>query len=366
MKLQRGVPVLIDGSYGEGGGQILRTALSLSAITGRPLRMEQIRANRHNAGLAAQHLTAVRAAASLCDARLKGDELASRELDFIPRRPVSAGNYVFDVGEAREGGSAGSVALVLQTVLLPLALASGQSRVVIRGGTHLPHCPSVDYLQGAWLPMLNRLGIRATVTLDAWGWFPVGKGEIRATVDGLASGSKAGRVRPLDLIARGALTRIHGRAVAANLPSHIPQRMSDRASAQLGTLSAKVDIHAARVHAASPGAGIFLIADYDYASAGFAAFGAIGRPSEAVADEAATLLLQHEASGAALDRHMGDQLLLPLCFAGEVSRYSVEAISPHLRTNAWVVEQFGVASVQLEGKQFGTGLAKVTPRTLNE
>jgi RNA 3'-terminal phosphate cyclase (ATP) len=144
-------PLLIDGSHGEGGGQILRTALSLSAITGRPFRIERIRANRRNPGLAAQHLTAVRAAAALCSAHTVGDTLASQELDFIPAAPVSAGDYTFDVALAREGGSAGAVSLVLQTVLLPLALASGRSSVTVRGGTHLPQRPSVDYLCDIWL-----------------------------------------------------------------------------------------------------------------------------------------------------------------------------------------------------------------------
>jgi hypothetical protein len=131
-------PLLIDGSHGEGGGQILRTALSLSAMTGRPLRIERIRTNRRNPGLAAQHVTAVRAAAALCGARVAGDRLASQEMDFVPTAPVAAGDYVFDVALAREGGSAGAVSLVLQTVLLPLALTAGKSSVTVRGGTHLP------------------------------------------------------------------------------------------------------------------------------------------------------------------------------------------------------------------------------------
>jgi RNA 3'-terminal phosphate cyclase (ATP) len=136
--------VIIDGAHGEGGGQILRTELSLSAITGRPLRIEHIRAARRNAGLAAQHLTAVRAAAALCGAQLSGDTLGSTCLEFAPEAPVVAGNYVFDVSLAREGGSAGAVMLVLQTVLLPLALAAGDSRVELHGGTHMAWSPPFD------------------------------------------------------------------------------------------------------------------------------------------------------------------------------------------------------------------------------
>lgn len=360
MRSRTDAPLLIDGAHGEGGGQILRTAVSLAAITGRSLRIERIRANRRNPGLAAQHLTAVRAAAALCDARLSGDTLASQELDFIPHAPVSAGDYAFDVALAREGGSAGAVTLVLQTVLLPLAFAAGKSSVVVRGGTHLPQSPPVDYLCDVWLPMLNRLGIGAEMALDAWGWFPVGKGQIRAAIAG--SPAAAAPLAPLDLLRRGALCRVKGRAVAANLPAHIPQRMADRAAALLGTLGARVEIRPERVRAACPGAGIFLTAQYEQAAAGFSCLGAIGKPSEAVAEEAATLLLQHHASDAALDRHLGDQLLLPLCFARGQSRYSVEAVSRHLETMVWVVEQFDVASVFLERTALGTGTVTVIPR----
>lgn len=351
-----GATLLIDGAHGEGGGQILRTALTLSAITGRKFRLERIRANRRNPGLAAQHVTAIRAAAALCGARLSGDALASGELDFAPAAPVAAGDYVFDVALAREGGSAGAVSLVLQTVLLPLALAMGPSRVTVRGGTHLPQSPPVDYLAEVWLPMLTRLGIGASLALEAWGWFPVGKGEIVAAIDGGA------RLAALDLRERGALRRIHGRAVAANLPAHIAQRMSDRARSLLEPLGARVEIRAERVRAPCPGAGIFLTAAYEHAPAGFSSLGALGKPSEQVAEEAASLLLRHHASGAALDRHLGDQLLLPLCFAAGPSRYTVEEVSRHLETNLWVIEQFGVAEIAVERAASGTGTVTVTPR----
>jgi len=131
-------PLVIDGAHGEGGGQILRTALSLSVITGRDVQIRNVRSARRNPGLAAQHLTAVRAAAALCQAEVAGDALGSQELEFAPGEPVKAGDFAFDVAGARTGGSAGSVNLVLQTVLLPLATASSESRVVLHGGTHLP------------------------------------------------------------------------------------------------------------------------------------------------------------------------------------------------------------------------------------
>lgn len=349
-------PLVIDGAHGEGGGQILRTSLSLAALTGRPVRFERIRAARRVPGLAAQHLTAVRAAAALCDARLEGDRLGSQALEFVPRRAVASGAYTFDVSLAREGGSAGSAPLVLQTVLLPLALAAGESRLTLRGGTHLPWSPSFDFVRDVWLPTLDRLGIRATVALGAWGWYPAGGGEIRAVIEGPPRG---GAVAASELTGRGPLRRIFGRAVAANLPAHVAQRMAARAGALLADAAAPVEIRAERVAAACPGAGIFLTAEYEAARAGFTALGARGRPAEAVAEEACAALRAHRVSGAALDLHMGDQILLPLCVAEGPSRYTVERATPHLETNAWVVEQFGIARVALGRAGLG-GACEVT------
>jgi len=179
----------IDGSHGEGGGQIVRSALALAAHLEREVVIDGIRAGRPQPGLAAQHLTAVRAAAAICDAALEGDSLGSRRLRFAPGGAVRAGDYAFDVGRARAGGSAGAATLVLSTVLVPLALAPGASTVSIRGGTHVPWSPSFDYACDVWLPSLRRLGVRAELELVASGWYPAGGGEIRARIDGLGAGA---------------------------------------------------------------------------------------------------------------------------------------------------------------------------------
>jgi RNA 3'-terminal phosphate cyclase (ATP) len=349
----------IDGAHGEGGGQILRTALSLSAITGRHLRLHNVRSTRKNPGLAAQHLTAVRAAAALCRAEIAGDALGSQELDFAPSAAVKAGDFTFDVAEARTGGSAGSVNLVLQTILLPLALAPGESRVLLHGGTHLPMSPSYDYVRDVWLPTLARIGIAATAELEAWGWYPAGRGRVRATIAG--KGMRDGPLLPLESIERGSLRRISGRAVAANLPTHIPQRMSDRARTLLEPLGAQIAIGAERVRAVSPGAGIFLVAEYESVRCGFSALGVVGKPSEVVAEEAVSLLLKHHGSGAALEGHLGDQVLLPLAFAQEPSTFSVEEVTLHLRTNAWVIEQFGLAQITFSRTPTGAATVTLTP-----
>ena len=351
--------LVIDGAHGEGGGQIPRTGVALAALLGRPVRFIRIRVGRRRPGLAAQHLTAVRAAAALCDAALEGDALASQELRFVPRRPVRPGSYTFDVAAAREGGSAGGTCLVLQTVLLPLALAAGRSDVLIQGGTHLPMSPPFDYARDVWLPALRDLGIHATVALDAWGWFPVGKGAIRAEIAGAPP--LAGGLASLDLLTPGSLSRVSGRAVAANLPADIARRMANRATALLSPLATRVDVRAECVQAACPGAGIFLVAEYQHARAGFSALGARGKPAEQVAEEAVEALLRHHASGAAVDRHLADQLLLPLAFATGPSRFTTELATRHLETNAWVIEQFGVARTTVWSTGTGTARVEVTP-----
>lgn len=347
--------LIIDGSKGEGGGQIIRSAVCLAAILGRPIEMDNIRAGRSKPGLAAQHLTSVRAAAALCAAVLEGDTLGSTALRFTPQSPVAAGECAFDVAEAREGGSAGAVTLVLQTVLPALMLADGVSTLTVRGGTHMAWSPPFHYLHDVWLPMLARAGVNAEAVLNRYGWFPAGQGEIRVTITGMGGGVGGNPERkplsPLKLVERGALRRIGGTAVAANLPAHIPQRMADRARTVLGELGTApevmIEITPERVRSACPGAGIFLIAEYEGALAGFGALGARRKSSERVAEEAAAELLEYHRSGAAVDRHLADQLLLPLSFASGPSTLAVERCTLHLQTNAWLIGQFGVADIEI-------------------
>lgn len=353
--------LVIDGSHGEGGGQILRTGLSLGALLGRPVRFKHIRAGRRRPGLAAQHLTAVRAAAALCSATVEGDALGSQDLVFAPRQAVRPGCYEFDVGAARVGGSAGGTSLVLQTVFLPLALTAGYSVVTIHGGTHLPQSPPFDYLRDVWLPMMHKLGINASIALAAWGWFPVGRGKIRAEIAGAPP--NAGGLGCLDLQRPGQLVRVTGRAVAGNLPAHIPQRMVSHASSLLSGLGCDLDLVPQTVTAACPGAGIFLTAEYENVRAGFSAFGARGKPSGQVAKEVMQELLHHHASGASVDRHLADQMLLPLAFAAGPSRFTTPEVTRHLETNAWVIAEFGLARTSTERTGNGAAQVTVTPLT---
>lgn len=293
-----------------------------------------------------------------------GDELGATVLEFTPRRAVRAGDYFFDVGQAREGGSAGAASLIAQAILLPLMLAAGCSGAIVRGGTHMAWSPPFDYLRDVWLATLARLGATAQAELGAWGFFPVGRGEIRLAVEGLPEPAPP-PFAVLDATERGALIVVRGRAVAANLPAHIAQRMTDRARALLEAEGFATRIEARRVSAACPGAGLFLTAEYNNALSGFSALGARGKPAEAVAGEAVAALLAHHATGAAVDRHLADQLIAPLAFADGPSRFTVATITKHLETNIWVVERFGLAHIALDEDEQGRHVVTVAPRKAN-
>ncbi len=355
---ERPSPLSIDGSHGEGGGQIVRTALSLSAVTGRGVRIRNIRANRRNPGLAAQHVTATRAMAAVCGARLAGDELNSTELVFEPSQPARPGHYTFDVGAARTGGSAGAVTLVLQTLVPPLVLVPGRSVLSLHGGTHMIWSPSFDYAARVWLPALRQIGVVGTLELRRSGWYPAGGGEIAATIEGLRGEDK---LHGLNLVEPGGLQRVTGRALVANLPRRIAERMADRASALLAEAGIASDIEAIGLHAACAGAGIFLQAVYEKVTAGFDALGRRGKPAEVVAEEAVTAFRRHHRSGAAVDMHLADQLLLPLALAGEPSTFTTPVPTPHLETNAWVIDRFGLGVIGGHPDGFGRHRVEIVP-----
>ncbi len=335
----------IDGSYGEGGGQILRTSLSLSAITGHPIRINNIRAGRDKPGLAAQHLTSVRAAATICRAKVRGDAMGSMTLEFIPGSAVQVGNYTFDVSEAREGRSAGAVAMVLQTVLLPLVLANGNSQVTLRGGTHVNYSPSMTYIQEVYLPMLHRMGVQVEMQINAWGWYPQGGGEVELSV------SSDPNLNGINLLKRGNLQQVRGLAVVTQLPSHIPQRMASRAENILREEQLKVTVQPIHAKGVAPGAGLFLTAEYENSLAGFSGLGRIGLPAEKVAEVACEEFLNFHETGAPVDEHLGDQLLLPAALASTRSEYRVAAVSNHLTTNASIIELFGLAKVTVDEEE---------------
>jgi RNA 3'-terminal phosphate cyclase (ATP) len=278
----------------------------------------------------------VLAAAAICGAEVEGADLESQTLLFAPAGPSRSGEYEFDIAEVAGQGSAGSVGLVLQTILLPLVMCEGESRLTLRGGTHVPWAPSVDYLAEVFCPSLARMGITTEVELTQWGFYPVGGGQMQVHIQGRATAP----LEPIDLTNRGGLKRAWGRGVVANLPSHIPQRMANRARNLLMTAGIKAELRALRVRAAGPGAGIFLFVEYEGGLAGFTAYGRKGLPSDQVAQMACEPLLAHHETGAAVDPYLADQLVLPMVLAAGTSRITTSRVTEHLLTNLEVVRAF--------------------------
>lgn len=348
----RGEFLVLDGSHGEGGGQILRSTVTLAALLGQPVRIENIRARRRNPGLQAQHLTSVQAAAELCNAELGGATLRSAVLDFRPTQLPTAGDYAHDVAEARKGGSAGATSLVFQTVVLPLTFAAGDSRVAIEGGTHVAWSPPTHYLMDVFLPTLALLDVEASVSLERWGWYPQGEGLIWGQVHGLGQDTM---LTGLDLNERGDLIRLSGFSAVSNLPDHILARQAEQAESLLQRAGFAPEIRRVTPAASGPGTAVYLLAEYEHATAAFTSYGRRGKRAEKVAEEAVDTFLFHHETEAAVDPHLADQLILPLAVTQSNSSFTTSEITSHLLTNVWVVEQFTDTRFEIEGERGESG-----------
>lgn len=319
----------IDGSYGEGGGQLLRTAVALSAITGEAVHVRNIRANRKNPGLAPQHLTAVMAVANLCGAEAEGLEVKSREILFRPGR-LRGGRFDFCVG------TAGSITLVLQAAL-PVAVACGETTWLrVTGGTDVRAAPPLDYFRHVLLPLLSRMGVRVQIDVLKRGYYPRGGGEVAVEVLPFRP------LRPLVLDASGALEQIRGFAHIANLPDHIVQRMAHSALAELSAFPAPSIDQAVLGADQAIGAGgaIVLVARMAHTILGASATAQRGVPAELLGAEAGRLAREEILSGATLDIHAADQVLIYLALAGGASRFLARSLSSHTLTTIWLLEQF--------------------------
>jgi RNA 3'-terminal phosphate cyclase (ATP) len=320
----------LDGATGEGGGQILRTGLALSMCTGRPLRITRIRAHRPKPGLMRQHLACVLAAQAVCDAQMKGAELGSTTLDFVPG-PVRAGEHRFAVG------TAGSCTLVLQTVLPPLMRAAAPSRLTLSGGTHNPMAPPFHFIQRCFAPLLRRLGVGLDLSLRQHGFYPAGGGEFEAVV------SPAERLRPFDLPHRGALRREWAEALAPALPRSVAERELAALGEALGWSAEQLLTPPVRQNE-GPGNALMATLEYEQVSELVTSFGEKGVSSEAVAKRLVDELRAYRASDGALGPHLADQWLLPLALAVSDSRQpaacTCSELTLHARTNLEVIERF--------------------------
>jgi RNA 3'-phosphate cyclase len=337
----------LDGSLGEGGGQILRTSLSLSLLTGQSFHLRHVRAGRSRPGLQPQHLMSVRAAAAIGQAQVQGAVLHSTDLVFEPG-PVIPGKYHFAIG------TAGAAALVLHTLYLPLALRTVEpSELVLEGGTHVNASPCFHFLDVTWRAYLDLLGLKVKLRLKRPGFYPRGGGLVEAHIQ------PCSRLRGLQLNDAAAVTRITGFSAVAGLPEEIAARQARRALARLKASSLKANIPQEK-WAGGPGTVLALILDTAPVPTMFFGLGARGKPAERVADEAIDQALDYLNYGTGtVDWHSADQLVLPLALAAERSSFRVARVTSHLVTNLAVIRRFVDRDIVCQGDVGGPGTVQV-------
>ena len=347
--------ITIDGSQGEGGGQIVRSSLALSLVTGKPVTIEKIRAKRSRPGLMRQHLTAFQAAAQIGNADVEGDSLGSSEVTFSPHELI-AGDYNFNIG------TAGSTMLVLQTVLPALMVADGPSTIVLEGGTHNPFAPPFDFLQRAYAPLVERLGPKIEMTLDRPGFYPAGGGRAVVTIE------PAQQLKPLKLMERGDLVRRSVRAIVSNLPRHIGERECRRVinrcdwDRDCGTVD---EFQKAR----GPGNALIVEIESRHVTEVFTSFGEKGRPAEAVAEKCVKQVRRYLKGDVPVGEYLADQLILPLAIGASQrsggGRFRTLGLSEHSTTHLEVVQRFLDIQVEVEEKDRDEAIVSIQPTFQN-
>ncbi len=342
--------VEIDGSYGEGGGQILRTALSLSCLLNKPFRIYNIRKGRKRPGLMPQHLTCVRAAQILSDARVKGDYKGSSELIFSPGE-IKGGDFSFDIG------TAGSTSLVLQTIIPALLRQKKETGLTLKGGTHVPLSPTFHYIKEIFAPLMERLGIKIRLTIEAYGFYPKGGGIIKAAI------FPANRIRPLRIVQRGRIINIKGYSGVGNLPLSIAERQKNAVldNIRLSISGHLFPLNIEAVDVPSPGQGtfVFMQAESENSLAGFSSIGERGKRAESVGEDAAREFLQYYSTDAAFDPHLSDQIVLYLSMCEEGSLFTASCITRHLITNLWVIGLFHEYKYSIRGDTGKPGTVEI-------
>ncbi len=326
----------IDGSMGEGGGQILRTTLALSTCLNQPFHIYSIRSARKRPGLQPQHLAAVRAAAAISQAVMHGDARDSQELVFEPGK-IKPGEYYFSVG------TAGSTSLVLQTVLPALVLTTEPSQLILEGGTHNPLAPSFDFLQHTFLPLLNRMSPRVTAHLERVGFAPKGGGRVRVDIQPIS------RLQPLEILERGILRRQYAQVLLAHLPQHIAQRELAVIQQRLDYAESQLQIQEIK-SAYGPGNVVNIIIESEQITECFTAFGKRGLPAEQVAECIVNEVTRYLQAGVPVSTHLSDQLLLPMALSGGGVFKTVQ-LSSHALTNIEVIRKF--LPIDIHTKQLG-------------
>jgi RNA 3'-terminal phosphate cyclase (ATP) len=334
----------LDGSQGEGGGQIVRSSLALSLVTGQSFTIENLRGRREKPGLARQHLTAVRAAAEVGGAEMEGDEIGSRSIAFRPTR-LQAGEYKFAIG------SAGSTTLVLQTVLPALMIADGPSQIILEGGTNNYRAPSFDFLAKAYLPLVNRMGVQVTAEIQRHGFYPVGGGRFIVTVEPTKS------LIGYDLLERGADGERHATALVSCLPEDIGQRELDFVAGKTNwpPKAFKLDVLTDTV---GPGNALILEVHSQHVTEVFTGIGRRGVPAEHVAEETLQEMREYLTADAPIGYHLADQLMLPFGIAawqtGHGGRFRTLPLTCHSTTHMDILRTFLNCHITSESDEHGT------------
>jgi RNA 3'-terminal phosphate cyclase (ATP) len=339
-------PIELDGSLGEGGGQIVRTSLALSLVTGKPFHLRNIRAGRAKPGLQPQHLMCVRAAAGIGQASVVGASKGSGDIHFEPGA-VSGGAYHFAIG------TAGATGLVLHTIYLPLARAGAPSDVTVDGGTHVSHSPCFHFLETTWRGYLEMIGLNVSVKMRRPGFYPRGGGLLQAHVEPCAG------LNGLHLDHLEPPTRITGFSAVAGLPEQIARRQANRAEKRLRDRGLKTNL-GLESWAGGPGTVLALVLHTAPVPTLIFALGERGKPAERVADDAVDQALRFlDADPLGVDAHSADQLVLPLALAHGPSSFPVAEITSHLVTNVAVIRSFVDRDIQWEGKEGGPGFIRI-------
>ncbi len=343
----------IDGSLGEGGGQALRTSTALSALVNEPVKIFNIRAKRSEPGLKAQHATAINALARITQANVSGVKVGSSTITFHPDRP-QGGSFKFDIG------TAGSISLVLQTLMPCAAFAQSPTEIEIRGGTDVAWSPPLDYITKVVLPLLMKMGYRSEIVLVRRGHYPRGGGLVRAVIEPIK------KLLPLNLTERGEILSIKGISHAVRLPQHVAQRQADSAENKLKRAGFKdVEIklewcEKEKDPHLAPGSGVVLWAETESGSIiGGDALGERGKPAEKVGEEAAEKLLKEIEREAPIDSHLGDMLIPYLAVADGKSKIKVTELTLHLLSNITVTEKILNVKFEVEGKEKESGIVTV-------
>ena len=332
----------VDGSFGEGGGQVLRTAVALAAVLSKDIHVFNIRAGRTEPGIRPQHMTGVKATAELCSGHLEGLGVGSTEFVFKPGK-LRAGTFRFDVG------TAGSITLVLQTLMPILAFAPGPVQLEITGGTDVKWSPPFDYVRLVTLPILEKIGYQCELELVRRGHYPRGGGFVRFSTSGPST------LRPLVREKSGDVSKIHGVSHATALPRHVAERQATSAKKPLEEAklpSPSIDVQVVDDGSQlSPGSGIVLSAEAQNGTIlGSDALGERGTPAEEVGLTAGNILVEEVRSGACLDRHMGDIIIPYLVITNGKSEVSVSQVTTHIVTNVKVAEWLTGVKFNLEGE----------------